>query len=114
MKKGSCSKHWEPLSPSRQPQERRLVRSTCSRSPAHQISRPLCSSITPRMWPSTFWRGQLTVFWGSQDKDAVPGSFFYQPRGTAHGFRNDGDAPARILYITVPAGFDKFMLENKT
>ena len=58
--------------------------------------------------------GKLTVFWGNQDQDAVPGSFFYQPRGTPHGFRAGGHGPARILYMTVPAGFDKFMLENQT
>ena len=57
--------------------------------------------------------GTLTFFWGSERKGAVSGSYFYQPRGTPHGFRVDGIAPARILYMTMPAGFDRFILEHK-
>lgn len=57
--------------------------------------------------------GTLTFFWGSEKKQAVAGSFFYQPRGTPHGFRVEGTAPARILYLTVPAGFDRFVIEQK-
>jgi quercetin dioxygenase-like cupin family protein len=56
--------------------------------------------------------GTLTFFWGSEKKEAVAGSFFYQPRGTPHGFRVEGNTPARILYMTVPAGFDRFVLEH--
>ena len=57
--------------------------------------------------------GRLTFFWGSEKKEAAAGSFFYQPRGTPHGFRVEGATPARILYMTVPAGFDQFVLEHK-
>jgi len=57
--------------------------------------------------------GMLTFFWGNEKKEAVPGSYFYQPRGTPHGFRVEGRKPARILYMTVPAGFDQFVLEHK-
>ena len=57
--------------------------------------------------------GKLTVFWGSEEREAVAGSFFFQPRGTPHGFRTDGHASARILYMTAPAGFDRFVLEHK-
>ncbi|HLO29804.1 MAG TPA: cupin domain-containing protein [Anaerolineales bacterium] len=58
--------------------------------------------------------GTLGFFWGSERKrDAGAGSFFYQPRGTPHGFRVEGAAPARILYVTLPAGFDRFVLEQK-
>src|SRR5512141_2446573 len=42
--------------------------------------------------------GTLTVFWGSEKREAIAGSFFYQPRGTPHGFRTEGNARARILY----------------
>src|SRR5262245_5174976 len=52
--------------------------------------------------------GTLKLFWGNKKKEAVVGSFFYQPRGTPHGFRVEGTAPARILYMTMPAGFDRF------
>jgi quercetin dioxygenase-like cupin family protein len=57
--------------------------------------------------------GTLALFWGSQKRQAVAGSFFYQPRGTPHGFRVEGRKPARILYMTVPAGFDQFVLGHK-
>jgi quercetin dioxygenase-like cupin family protein len=57
--------------------------------------------------------GRLTFFWGSEKREAIAGSFFYQPRGTPHGFHIEGNAPARILYMTMPAGFDRFVLEHK-
>ena len=57
--------------------------------------------------------GTLTFFWASEKKEAVAGSFFYQPRGTPHGFCVEGNTPAQILYMTVPAGFDRFMLEQR-
>ena len=41
--------------------------------------------------------GALTFFWGSEKKEAVAGSYFFQPRGTPHGFRVEGVTPARIL-----------------
>ena len=57
--------------------------------------------------------GALTFFWGSEKIEAVAGSYFYQPRGTPHGFRVDGKGPARILYMTSPAGFDRFVIEQE-
>ena len=57
--------------------------------------------------------GALTFFLGREKKETVAGSFFYQPRGTPHGFRVEGDTPARILYMTIPAGFDRFVLEQE-
>jgi len=57
--------------------------------------------------------GILNFFWGSEKKEVAAGAFFYQPRGTPHGFRVAGGAPARILYMTMPAGFDRFVLERK-
>ncbi len=56
--------------------------------------------------------GTLTFFWGSEKKEAVAGSYFFQPRGTPHGFCVVGGAPARILYMTIPAGFDRFVAEQ--
>src|SRR5512136_810752 len=55
--------------------------------------------------------GALTFFWGNEGKAAVAGSYFFQPRGTPHGFRVEGATPARILYMTFPAGLDRFVLE---
>jgi quercetin dioxygenase-like cupin family protein len=56
--------------------------------------------------------GALTFFWGNDKKEAVAGSYFYQPRGIPHGFRVEGDTPARILYMTFPAGIDRFVNEQ--
>jgi len=57
--------------------------------------------------------GTLTLFLGNEKKDAVAGSFLFQPRGTPHGFRVEGGTLARILYMTIPAGFDRFVFERK-
>ena len=57
--------------------------------------------------------GALTSFWGNDKCEARAGSFLFQPRGTPHGFRVNGDSPARILYMTIPAGFDRFILEHQ-
>ena len=57
--------------------------------------------------------GRLTLFWGSEKKQAVAGCFFYQPRGTPHGLCVESATPARILYMTIPAGFYQFVLEHK-
>ena len=56
--------------------------------------------------------GSLTVYWGDEKRQAMPGSYFFQPRGTPQGFRVSEDAPARLLYLTIPAGFDQFVLEG--
>jgi quercetin dioxygenase-like cupin family protein len=56
--------------------------------------------------------GSLTVFWGDEKKEATTGSYFFQPRGTPHGFRVSGEAPARMLYFSIPAGLDQFLQEH--
>jgi len=56
--------------------------------------------------------GALTFFWGSEQRAAVTGSYFYQPRGIPHGFRVEGRTPARMLYLTFPAGLDRFVVEQ--
>jgi len=56
--------------------------------------------------------GALTFFWGSEQKAALTGSYFYQPRGIPHGFRVEGSTPARLLYLTFPAGLDRFVVEQ--
>lgn len=57
--------------------------------------------------------GALTIFWGCEKHEAAAGSIYYQPRGTPHGFRVEGEMPARILYLNFPAGFDQFVVEQK-
>ncbi len=57
--------------------------------------------------------GALTFFWGNEKKEAATGSYFFQPRGTPHGYQVEGDTPARILYMTIPAGLDGFLIEHE-
>lgn len=57
--------------------------------------------------------GALIFFWGEEKKKAAAGAYFYQPRGTPHGFRVKGVAPARILYLTIPAGLDRLAVEQE-
>jgi quercetin dioxygenase-like cupin family protein len=56
--------------------------------------------------------GALTFFCGDEKSEARAGSYFFQPRSTPHGFRVEGESSARILYMTVPAGFDEFVIEH--
>jgi quercetin dioxygenase-like cupin family protein len=57
--------------------------------------------------------GALTVYWGSEQQVGVAGAYFFQPRGTPHGFRVASEAPARLLYITFPAGLDHFVIDQE-
>ena len=57
--------------------------------------------------------GALTFFWGDEKKEAIAGSYFFQPSGTPHGFRVKGATPARILYMTFPASLDRFVIEQE-
>ena len=57
--------------------------------------------------------GTLTFFWGSEKRVARAGSFLFQPRGIPHGFRVEGHSASRILYMTMPAGFDRLVLEHR-
>lgn len=47
--------------------------------------------------------GRLTFFSGDRPVPAVAGSYIFQPRGVAHGFRVHGDTPTRLLCLTLPA-----------
>ncbi len=57
--------------------------------------------------------GALAFFCGGERREASAGSYFFQPRGTPHGFRVEGAAPARILYMTIPAGFDRYVMDQE-
>jgi quercetin dioxygenase-like cupin family protein len=56
--------------------------------------------------------GHLNFFSGGRQVAAARGSYVYQPRGIAHGFRVLGKLPARILCLTVPAGADQGLLSE--
>jgi mannose-6-phosphate isomerase-like protein (cupin superfamily) len=51
--------------------------------------------------------GDMTFTFGDEEIPAPPGTFVLVPPGVAHGFRNDGDVPVRMLNIHAPAGFDR-------
>ena len=40
-----------------------------------------------------------------------PGTYVFGPRNIPHGFKVLGDAPARMLLLCVPGGFDQFVVE---
>jgi uncharacterized protein (TIGR02246 family) len=42
---------------------------------------------------------------------AGPGTYVFGPREIPHGFKIEGPAPAKMLLLCAPAGFEKFVLE---
>lgn len=55
--------------------------------------------------------GRIGALLGEQVATAGPGTLVFKPRDQWHTFWNAGDAPARILEIIAPAGFEKFFEE---
>jgi len=51
--------------------------------------------------------GELTFTFGAASAPAPPVTFVLIPPGVPHGFRNDADAPVRMLNLHAPAGFDR-------
>ena len=56
--------------------------------------------------------GAMQGVCGDQEWQATTGSFVWLPRGVPHGYAVEGDAPLRTLALTVPAGFDQFVIEG--
>jgi quercetin dioxygenase-like cupin family protein len=56
--------------------------------------------------------GEIGVQIGEEVLTAPAGSLVYKPRGLEHAFWNAGPAPARILEIISPAGFEHFFEET--
>jgi quercetin dioxygenase-like cupin family protein len=52
--------------------------------------------------------GRVGASLGGEVVYGGPGDLIFKPRGQWHTFWNAGDAPARILEIISPAGFEKF------
>ena len=52
--------------------------------------------------------GRVGALLGDEVRVATPGDLVFKPRGQWHTFWNAGDAPARILEIIAPAGFEGF------
>ena len=55
--------------------------------------------------------GEIVFLLGDQRVTAKAGTFIQGPRGIPHAFKNESDAPARMLIHVAPPGFDKFMAE---
>jgi mannose-6-phosphate isomerase-like protein (cupin superfamily) len=48
--------------------------------------------------------GEITLLTAEGAVSAGPGAFVHLPHGVAHGFRNAGAQPARMLVVTTPGG----------
>ena len=55
--------------------------------------------------------GELAVVCDGKWMTASPGTYVFGPRNIPHGFKVQGDAPARLLLICTPGGFEQFVLE---
>lgn len=53
--------------------------------------------------------GTVTVWVADRKVNAGVGAFVQIPRGTVHAFKNETTSEARMLILTTPAGFDRFM-----
>ena len=56
-------------------------------------------------------QGRMGALLGDEVVEAGPGDLVFKPRNQWHTFWNAGDAPARILEIISPAGFEDFFVE---
>jgi len=56
--------------------------------------------------------GEVTFICDGKKLQVGPGAFVFGPRDIPHGFRVEGTAPARMLFLTSPGGgFERFILE---
>jgi mannose-6-phosphate isomerase-like protein (cupin superfamily) len=55
--------------------------------------------------------GEIDVLIGERTVTAAAGAFVLVPRGTVHTLSRAGTAPARVLVIISPAGFETFFEE---
>lgn len=54
--------------------------------------------------------GEVGVELGSDTWVAGPGDLVLKPRGVPHAFWNAGDAPARLLEVITPSGFEGYFV----
>jgi mannose-6-phosphate isomerase-like protein (cupin superfamily) len=55
--------------------------------------------------------GEATVFCADERIRAGAGTYVFAPRHVPHGFRVEGEIPARLLILTAPSGFEQFLME---
>lgn len=53
--------------------------------------------------------GRVTFVCGDRTVTLDAGGFAFLPKGVPHAFRVEGAQPARLLQLTVPGGFDRFV-----
>ena len=68
-------------------------------------------TITRRSKSSSTWEGDVNLRSGERFERGGPGSFFFVPSGTVHSYGNPGPAPARVLFMTSPPGFEQYFEE---
>lgn len=68
---------------------------------------------THRLEDEAFYvlEGQIAFVTDGRWTIAGPGTYVFGPRHIAHGFRVLGNAPARMLLLCSPGGFDQFVVE---
>jgi quercetin dioxygenase-like cupin family protein len=55
--------------------------------------------------------GHMAFVCDGQWTMAGPGTFVFGPRNIPHGFKVVGDAPAHMLLLCTPGGFEQFVVE---
>jgi Cupin domain len=55
--------------------------------------------------------GRVGAQIGDEVIEAGPGEVIRKPRGIPHAFWNAGDAPARLIEMVSPAGFEAYFAE---
>jgi quercetin dioxygenase-like cupin family protein len=58
--------------------------------------------------------GEVTFRAGDETVRAGAGTFVHLPPGLAHSFRNESDAPARMIITVTPAGLEEMFFEVGT
>jgi hypothetical protein len=53
-------------------------------------------------------QGEFGVRIGDFETTAGPGAYIFKPRAIPHTFWNAGPAPARLIELIAPAGFEQF------
>jgi uncharacterized cupin superfamily protein len=55
--------------------------------------------------------GAVGIKLGDEVSEVGPGSYLLKPRGVAHALWNAGDAPARVVEVISPGGFERYFEE---
>jgi quercetin dioxygenase-like cupin family protein len=55
--------------------------------------------------------GEMAFVCGGNWTRARPGTYVFGPRNVPHGFKVLGDAPARLLLLCAPGGFEQFVTD---